>query len=69
MSLAEYIAATAPEKAQIARERGWRIHRGPDDWKHDIAQSNSRALSIIAANRRGLPRPVFGAHRGVPTDA
>lgn len=35
-------------------------HRGPDNWTHDVTQSNKRALASIAARRHKAPAPKWG---------
>lgn len=37
-------------------------HQGDDNWEHDLATTNTRALAAIAARAYKKPRPTWGRH-------
>lgn len=62
-TLADYVNATPAQRAEFGQERGWRIHCAPDNWKADTDKSNARAIVALAAQKEGLPRPIWGTHQ------
>ena len=60
MNLSEYITTTAPEKAQITQERGWRLHRGPANPAAELETVMKRAKASYAARIHKLPAPKWG---------
>lgn len=62
MNVSDLFGQSPTERNAAMRITGSPTHCGPDNWEHDLATTNDRALAAITAKKNKQPRPTWGRH-------